>query len=266
MFKVANGSTFETTCETDRSREEEDEVAETGAERGAKPRDEAGERTGIACLTTGIEPERAGSPPTDGDGTDSERTYPAADFAGDSGFAPGPPSRLMTSYGVHHLSPRFKGPTPRWHNVVTVALGAMSMMIGCATYSQDLERARRHYQELEFPQSLAVLRLLGEDFDALSAAERVQFAYLRGMTDFRLAETVPATGSMRTDLRACARDWLDETLTLERRAPGSLSVDQSTRVRIALAQLIDVETRTGGCLIPALSKRVSSSAASGSSP
>jgi hypothetical protein len=119
---------------------------------------------------------------------------------------------------------------------------------GCATYSQDLERARRHYQDLEFKKSLAVLRLLGEDVDALSPAEHAQFAFLRGMTDLRLAETLPDKGPERVAFRACARDWLDRALTLDTAAGSSLTPEQRARSRGALAQLIDVEEAKGRCL------------------
>jgi hypothetical protein len=119
---------------------------------------------------------------------------------------------------------------------------------GCATYSQDLERARRHYQDLEFKKSLAVLRVLGEDLDALSPAERAQFAFLRGMTDLRLADTLPEKGAERVAFRACARDWLEQALILDKSAGSSLSSDQRTRSRGALAQLIDVEDGKGRCL------------------
>jgi hypothetical protein len=119
---------------------------------------------------------------------------------------------------------------------------------GCATYSQDLERARRHYQDLELKKALVVLRVLGEDLDALSAAERAQFAFLRGMTDLRLADTLPDEGPERIAFRACARDWLDRALALDKAAGSSLTPDQQARSRAALSKLIDVEESKGRCL------------------
>lgn len=130
---------------------------------------------------------------------------------------------------------------------------ALLLATSCATYSQDLERARRHYQALEFPQALAVLRVLAEDYEGLSAAERVQFTYLRGMTDFRLADTVPPDPAMKAALRACARDWLEASLALEKQSAGALTPEQTVRARIALAHLIDVETTPRGCLAPTVS-------------
>ncbi len=123
--------------------------------------------------------------------------------------------------------------------------------VGCATYSQDLERARLHYQTNDFARSLAILRVLGEDADALSPTERRQYAYLRGMTDLRLSTTSPSTGPTdRAALRACARDWLE--VSVREAGPGglSLSPDQLARARASLAELVDVEATAGACIDP----------------
>ncbi len=124
-------------------------------------------------------------------------------------------------------------------------MGLGLLAVGCATHSQDLERARRHYQDLQFEKALALLRVLGDEPDLLSPAERVQYAYLRGMTDVRLADT-QTDDALRQALRACARDWLDDSL--RRDQAGALSPDQNARARSALAQLIDVESDRGACL------------------
>lgn len=128
----------------------------------------------------------------------------------------------------------------------TLTLALSLDAVGCATYSQDLERARLHYQANEFPRALAVLRLLGEDEGALSQAEQAQYAYLRGMTDLRLSATVPdPEGQLRAPLRACARDWLERSLKL---APaGALSPDQVGRSRAALEELAVVERSAVTC-------------------
>lgn len=118
----------------------------------------------------------------------------------------------------------------------------------CATYTQDLERARRHYQALEFPAALAVLRLLGEDEGGLSPGERVQYAFLRGMTDVRLADTLPKGKPERDALRACGRDWLEESLRREKSAVGSLTPEQKDRARETLGTLLDVERTRDECL------------------
>lgn len=129
------------------------------------------------------------------------------------------------------------------------------LLSGCATYSQDLERARRLYQDHEHARALALLRLLGEDLDALEPKERVQYAYLRGMTDLRLAETLPERERRsRAELLACSRDWLGEALRLDEALgpspPGerSLGLEQLERAREARASLVAVEGPEGACL------------------
>ncbi len=140
----------------------------------------------------------------------------------------------------------------RWR---CLGLVVLSLQLGaCATLSHDLERARRHYQALEFPQALSLLRLVGEDYEALSPKERVQFSYLRGMTDFRLADSVPDTGTTRAELRACSRDWLEHALDIGRVTRGGLTVDQARRARATLTQLVDVERPKRACLPPPLAK------------
>lgn len=129
-----------------------------------------------------------------------------------------------------------------------LACGTLAGLLGCATFTQDLERARRHYQSLEFDDALAVLRLLGEDEGALSPSEQVQYAFLRGMTDVRLADTIKKGHPDREKLRACGRDWLEESLRREKSAVGSLSADQVERARDTLGTLLDVETDRNRCL------------------
>lgn len=79
---------------------------------------------------------------------------------------------------------------------------------GCATYSKDMERVRTHYTRSEFPAALALLRVLGDDQALLSKKERVQYAYLRGMTDFRLGASAVKVED-RVALRRAARYWLE---------------------------------------------------------
>lgn len=132
--------------------------------------------------------------------------------------------------------------------LLLACLGLFAGAVGCATYTQDLERARRHYQSLELDDALAVLRLLGEDEGGLSPSEQVQYAFLRGMTDVRLADTIKKGSPDREALRACGRDWLEESLRREKSAVGSLSPDQVARARDTLGTLLDVEGERNRCL------------------
>ncbi len=88
-----------------------------------------------------------------------------------------------------------------WSPSVMVLLGALGTLLpsvlgGCATYRQDLERARAHYDKNEFEPALALFRVLEPDIDSFSDGELAQYAYSRGMTDYRLASLVTAANSV----------------------------------------------------------------------
>src|SRR5580693_7675492 len=91
------------------------------------------------------------------------------------------------------------------------ALASLSLG-GCATYRSDLERARAHYDKNEFEPALALFRVLEPDIDSFSRAEYAQYAYSRGMTDYRLSALVASSGSSVSDpkqaYRSHARHWL----------------------------------------------------------
>ncbi|NUO54044.1 MAG: hypothetical protein HOV80_34800 [Polyangiaceae bacterium] len=119
------------------------------------------------------------------------------------------------------------------------------------TYSRDLEHATKHYEMHEFAKALAVLRVLGEDEDALSEVEQVRYAYIRGMTDLRLAALVPASEpAARESLRACARDWLDRALKRAAASPTALSADETKRAHAARTEVDDALGTPGACLPP----------------
>lgn len=133
-------------------------------------------------------------------------------------------------------------------NFAALVLGLAGLLSGCATATQDLERARKHYQNLEYPRALALLRVLGDDEDALSPQERVQYAFLRGMTDLKVAESLPLSHPDRGSFRACGRDWLVSALEQGARTEGSLLEEQGVRARKALAALSDLDASPGACL------------------
>jgi hypothetical protein len=66
----------------------------------------------------------------------------------------------------------------------------------CATYREDLNRGQRLYEENQYEHALAIWRALEADMDSLSRTDQARYAYLRGMTDFRLK------------FRSDARYWL----------------------------------------------------------
>lgn len=135
--------------------------------------------------------------------------------------------------------------------VVPIVTAILCNTVGCVTYSRDLEHATKHYETHEFAKALAVLRVLGEDEDALSDVERVRYAYIRGMTDLRLAALVPASEpAKRESLRACARDWLDRALQRAERSTTALSADEARRARTSRTEVGDALGTPGACLPP----------------
>ncbi|AKT37706.1 hypothetical protein [Chondromyces crocatus] len=124
----------------------------------------------------------------------------------------------------------------RWAVLLIAALSGAS----CATYSQDLERARSHYEANQYEQALALFRVLEPDMDSFSAAEQAQYAYHRGMTDYRLAELSPqGTGvaDPRKAFRDNARHWLALAAAIEKNTPGSVNTDQKQRLTTTLTDL-----------------------------
>ena len=59
-------------------------------------------------------------------------------------------------------------------------------LAGCATYREDLYRGQRLYEDNQYERALALWRVLESDTDSLSFNEQARYAYLRGMTDYRL--------------------------------------------------------------------------------
>ncbi|MGK3990392.1 hypothetical protein WME99_45525 [Sorangium sp. So ce136] len=111
---------------------------------------------------------------------------------------------------------------------------------GCATYTQDLDRARSHYEANRFEQALALFRVLEHDTDSFSLPEQAQYAYLRGMTDYRLADLAPQGAGVadpRKGYRDNARHWLGLAAAIEKQTPGGISSEQKNRLTETLADL-----------------------------
>jgi hypothetical protein len=103
----------------------------------------------------------------------------------------------------------------------------------CVTYTEELNRGQRHFQANEYERALAIWRILESDIDSLSIGERTRYAYLRGMTDYRM--------SMRAD----ARHWLSIARSYEKDTPGSIEESWRERMKEALADL-DNDVYGGG--------------------
>ncbi|WP_272420089.1 hypothetical protein [Polyangium jinanense] len=118
-----------------------------------------------------------------------------------------------------------------------------SVLLGCATYRQDLERAQKHYEENQYEKALALFRVLEPDIDSLSDAEQAKYAYLRGMTDYRLAglslaANVPGgVADPKRGYRDNARHWLAVAAAIEKNTPGGLTGDEKKRLEDAMSDL-----------------------------
>jgi hypothetical protein len=98
---------------------------------------------------------------------------------------------------------------------------------GCNTYADDLSRSQRAFEESEHERALAILRALEPDLDRLSLRDRAHYAYLRGMTDFRIG------------YKGESRHWLAIAAASEKQTPGSLPADWGKRMDEALKELND---------------------------
>lgn len=107
-----------------------------------------------------------------------------------------------------------------------VVCAALALVLAaCATYREHLHRGERLYHENQFEHALAIWRALEDDMDSLSFTEQARYAYLRGMTGFRLG------------FNADARHWLAIAKAVEKKHPGGLTADMSKRIEETLAEL-----------------------------
>ena len=102
----------------------------------------------------------------------------------------------------------------------------LALCVGaCATYREDLNRGQRLYEENEYEHALGIWRTLEPDMDSLDLMDQARYAYLRGMTDYRL--------SFRTD----ARHWLAIAKAINDEHPGGLTQQWKDRLGQALDDL-----------------------------
>ena len=97
--------------------------------------------------------------------------------------------------------------------------------IACSTYREDLNRGQRLYEENQYDHALAIWRMLEDDMDSLSANDQARYAYLRGMTDYRLG------------YRPYARHWLGIARSIEKEHPGGLNQEWRDRLNKSLDDL-----------------------------
>lgn len=98
-------------------------------------------------------------------------------------------------------------------------------ILACAGHSDAIRRGQRYYEDNQYERALAIWRDLERRQAAFSPEERARYAYLRGMTDFRL--------SYRDD----ARHWLAIAKAARERSPQSLDRSWNERLDSALLDL-----------------------------
>jgi hypothetical protein len=104
-------------------------------------------------------------------------------------------------------------------------LAPLLLVFGCATYREDLNRGQRLYEENQYERALAIWRVLEADMDSLSLTDQARYAYLRGMTDYRLG------------FRPYARHWLGISRAIEKQHPGGINQEWRDRLDKSLADL-----------------------------
>ncbi|MBN1608074.1 MAG: hypothetical protein JW940_15680 [Polyangiaceae bacterium] len=107
-------------------------------------------------------------------------------------------------------------------------LHALTMVVcvgGCATYQDDLNRGQQAFEQNHYDEALSTWRALESDTDSLGPGDQARYAYLRGMTDYRLG------------FRADARHWLALADAVAEKNPTVLNEDWRKRLNEALADL-----------------------------
>lgn len=106
-----------------------------------------------------------------------------------------------------------------------LALALSTVSLGCTTYRDQLVRSQHSFEQNEYERTLGLLRALETNVTRLSKPEQAQYAYLRGMTDYRIG------------YRADARHWLAIARTYDETSPGTLPADWKARMTDALDEM-----------------------------
>jgi hypothetical protein len=115
--------------------------------------------------------------------------------------------------------------------LAAVALGPA--VAGCATYHDQLARSQQAFEQSQDERALGLLRDLEVDATRLPISERAHYAYLRGMSDYRLG------------YRGDARHWLSLARAYDEATPGVLPTDWKSRAAAALEAMNEVVQTEG---------------------
>ena len=107
------------------------------------------------------------------------------------------------------------------------------VLTSCATYRDQLVRAQTAYENNQHERTLALLRDLEPDVTRLPQSEQAHYAYLRGMTDYRIG------------YKHDARHWLAIARAFDEQSPGILPADWKQRTTDTLAELDGVVQTQG---------------------
>ena len=108
-------------------------------------------------------------------------------------------------------------------------LALLALLLSCSGQRAALERGQRYYDDNQYERALSIWRDLERHEPELAPPDFARYAYLRGMTDFRLG------------FHAEARHWLALAKVTEQANPGGLDRAWLPRLDGALADL-DRET------------------------
>ena len=118
----------------------------------------------------------------------------------------------------------------RW-SAPTLMVLALLLAMGCNGERAALLRGQAYYEDNQYERALSLWRSLERRESQLSPSDFARYAYLRGMTDYRLG------------FHADARHWLALAKVTEQQRPGVLDSTWLPRLDGALA---DLERETSG--------------------
>lgn len=108
---------------------------------------------------------------------------------------------------------------------LVLALSLVCALPACTTYRDQLVRSQQSFEQNQHERTLGLLRALEPNLYRLAPPEQAQYAYLRGMTDYRIG--------YRTD----ARHWLAIAKVYDETSPGMLPTDWKSRMNEALDEM-----------------------------
>jgi hypothetical protein len=105
--------------------------------------------------------------------------------------------------------------------------------VACTTYQDDLLRGQKAFEQNEYERTLAIFRQMEPDLGQLAQDDRARYAYLRGMTDYRIG------------YRADARHWLSIARSIDEQLPQALPPSWKQRMVDALGEMNETVYTTG---------------------